>query len=42
MDLTHAALDDAWKVDGGGGTRGTYPQERMAHLMDVMGAAFCR
>lgn len=42
MELTHTALDEAWKADGGGGARGSYPQARMAHLFDVIGAAFCR
>ncbi|CAN0042899.1 unnamed protein product [Ascophyllum nodosum] len=42
MDLTHTALDEAWKADAGGGTRGSFPQARMAHLFDVIGAAFCR
>lgn len=42
MELTHAALDEVWKADGGGGARGSYPQARMAHLFDVIGAALCR
>lgn len=42
MELTHTALDEVWKADGGGGARGSYPQARMAHLFDVIGAAFCR
>lgn len=42
MDLTHTALDEAWKADGGGGARGSYPQARMAHLFDVIGSALCR
>ena len=42
MELTHTALDEAWKADGGGGARGSYPQARMAHLFDVIGAALCR
>lgn len=42
MDTTHTALDEVWKADGGGGARGSYPQARMAHLFDVIGAAICR
>lgn len=42
MELTHTALDEVWKADGGGGARGSYPQARMAHLFDVIGAALCR
>lgn len=42
MDMTHTALDGAWKADGGGGARGSYPQARMAHLLNVIGAAICR
>lgn len=42
IDLTQTALDEAWKADGGGGARGAYPQARMAHLLDVIGAAICR
>lgn len=42
MEQTHTALDEVWKADGGGGARGSYPQARMAHLFDVIGAAFCR
>ncbi|CAM9178225.1 unnamed protein product, partial [Hapterophycus canaliculatus] len=42
MELTHTALDEVWKADGGGGARGCYPQARMAHLFDVIGAALCR
>ncbi|CAM9204031.1 unnamed protein product, partial [Ectocarpus fasciculatus] len=42
MDITHTALDEVWKADGGGGARGSYPQARMAHLFDVIGAALCR
>lgn len=42
MGLTHTALDEAWKADGGGGARGSFPQARIAHLFDVIGAAICR
>ncbi|CAM9563710.1 unnamed protein product, partial [Sphacelaria rigidula] len=42
MELAHSALDEVWKADGGGGARGSYPQARMAHLFDVIGAAICR
>ncbi|CAN0037087.1 unnamed protein product, partial [Choristocarpus tenellus] len=42
MEATHTVLDEVWKADGGGGARGSYPQGRMAHLLDVIGVAFCR
>ncbi|CAM9809720.1 unnamed protein product, partial [Phaeothamnion confervicola] len=51
VEATHTALDDIWKVERGGGGGGgndrggggaVYPQVRMEHLMDTVGAALCR
>jgi dynein heavy chain 2 len=35
MDATHHALDGAWQS-------GAYPQERMSHLMDLIGSTICQ
>jgi len=41
IEQAFTSLDDVWKADGIS-SRSTYPQERMTHLLDVMGGSFSR
>jgi hypothetical protein len=42
VNAASLALDEVWRVEGSVGGKGVYPQQRMVHLMDVIGAALCR